>query len=51
VPVQGPLHWAAGIKERLAYPAQRELILDVLATLEQDPAVTGLSAHLLAVAH
>jgi len=51
VPVQGPLQWAPGIKERLADPAQRELILDVLAALEQDPAVTGLSAHLLAVAH
>ena len=50
VPVQGPLQWAPGIKERLADAAQRELILDVLATLEQDPAVTGLSAHLLGVA-
>jgi hypothetical protein len=28
----------------------RQFILDVLATMEQDPAIAGLSAHLLAVA-
>jgi SAM-dependent methyltransferase len=50
VPVQGPLHWAPGIKDRLADPDQRHLILDTLAEMERDPAITGLSAHLLAVA-
>jgi hypothetical protein len=50
LPVQGPLHWAPGIKDRLADPGQRQLILDMLAEMERDPAVTGLSAHLLAIA-
>jgi SAM-dependent methyltransferase len=50
LPVQGPLHWAPGIKDRLADPGQRQLILDVLAEMEGDPAITGLSAHLLAIA-
>lgn len=50
VPVEGPLHWAPGIRDRLADPAQRELVLGVLATIEGDPAIAGLSAHLLAIA-
>ena len=50
LPVQGPLHWAPGIKDRLADPGQRQLILDMLAEMERDPAIIGLSAHLLAVA-
>jgi SAM-dependent methyltransferase len=50
LPVQGPLHWAPGIKDRLADPGQRQLVLDTLAEMERDPAVTGLSAHMLAIA-
>lgn len=50
VPVEGPLYWAPGLAERLADPAQRELILDCLAAIEHDPAITGASSHLLAIA-
>jgi hypothetical protein len=50
LPVQGPLQWAPGIKDRLTDPGQRQLILDMLAEMERDPAITGLSAHLLAIA-
>jgi SAM-dependent methyltransferase len=49
LPVEGPLHWAPDIRTRLADPAQRQLILDVLATMEQDPAAAGATAHLLAL--
>jgi SAM-dependent methyltransferase len=50
VPVQGPLHWVPDISGRLADPGQRRLILDMLDVTERDPAIAGLSAHLLAVA-
>jgi SAM-dependent methyltransferase len=50
VPVEGPLAWAPGLEDRLADPAQRELILDSLAAIEHDPAITGASSHLLAIA-
>jgi len=50
LPIEGPLHWAPGIRERLTDPAQREIVLDVLSTMEADPAITNASAHLLAVA-
>jgi SAM-dependent methyltransferase len=50
LPVQGPLQWAPGIRDRLADPGQRELVLGLLAEMERDPASTGLSAHLLAIA-
>jgi SAM-dependent methyltransferase len=50
LPVEGPLYWAPGLADRLADPAQRELILDVIASIEHDPAITGASAHLLAIA-
>jgi SAM-dependent methyltransferase len=49
LPVEGPLFWAPGIQDRLADPAQRELVLEVLATMEQDPALRAATAHLLAV--
>jgi len=48
--VEGPLHWAPGLADRLADPGQRQFILDVLAAMEDDPAIAGLSAHLLAAA-
>jgi SAM-dependent methyltransferase len=50
LPVEGPLHWAPGIRDRLADPVQRQLILDVLAVMERDPAMAGATAHLLAFA-
>jgi hypothetical protein len=51
LPVEGPLHWAPGICDRLSDPAQRQLILDVLAATENDPAMAGATAHLLAISH
>jgi SAM-dependent methyltransferase len=51
LPVEGPLHWAPGIHGRLADPAQRQLILGVLAAMEHDPAIAGATAHLLAIGH
>jgi hypothetical protein len=50
MPVEGPLAWAPGLEGRLAEPAQRQLILDSLAAIEHDPAITGASSHLLAIA-
>jgi SAM-dependent methyltransferase len=49
LPVEGPLFWAPGMEDRLADPAQRELVLEVLATMEQDAALRAATAHLLAV--
>jgi SAM-dependent methyltransferase len=51
VPVEGPLPWTPGLAGRLTDPGQRQYILDVLAEMEHDPAITGLSSHLLAAAH
>jgi len=51
VAVEGPMHWAPDISERLADPVQRQLVLDVLAVMDDDPAVAGATAHLMAVAH
>lgn len=49
LPVEGPLHWAPGIRDRLSDPAQRQLILSTLAAMEHDPAVAGVTGHLLAI--
>jgi SAM-dependent methyltransferase len=49
LPVEGPLHWAPGIQDRLSDPAQRRLILDTLAAMEHDPAIAGATSHLLAI--
>ena len=51
LPVEGVLHWAPGIRERLLDADQRVLILDVLAAMEEDPGTTNATAHLLAVAN
>lgn len=51
LPVEGPLAWAPDIKRRLADREQRELILDVLAVIERDAAMTSATGHLLAIAH
>ncbi|HEY1642920.1 MAG TPA: methyltransferase domain-containing protein [Streptosporangiaceae bacterium] len=49
LPIEGPLHWAPGIADRLSDPGQRRLILDTLAAMEHDPAVAGATSHLLAI--
>jgi SAM-dependent methyltransferase len=49
LPVEGPLYWAPGIQDRLADPAQRDLILHTLTAMESDPAIAGATAHLLAI--
>jgi len=46
LPIEGPLHWAPGIRDRLADPGERQLILDTLAAIEHDPAIAGATAHL-----
>ena len=49
LPVEGLLHWAPGLQDRLSDPAQRQLILNTLAAMEHDPAITGATGHLLAI--
>jgi SAM-dependent methyltransferase len=49
LPVEGPLHWAPGIQERLSDPEQRRLILGTLAAMEHDQAIAGATSHLLAI--
>ncbi len=49
LPVEGPFHWAPGLTERLADPEQLALLLEVLETVERDPAMANASSHLLAV--
>lgn len=49
LPVEGVLHWAPDIEDRLADPAQRRLVLDFLATIEADASACATTAHLLAV--
>jgi SAM-dependent methyltransferase len=49
LPVEGPLHWAPGIEDRMNDPDQRQLILDTLAAMEHDPAIAAATAHLLAI--
>jgi len=49
LPVEGPLHWAPGIQDRLSDPGQCRLILQTLAAMEHDPAIAGATAHLLAI--
>ena len=49
LPVEGMLGWAPGIADRLADDEQRELILDLLAGIEGDPALLAATSHLLAV--
>jgi SAM-dependent methyltransferase len=49
LPIEGLLHWAPGIQDRLTDPAQRQFILGTLAAMEHDPAIGGATAHLLAI--
>ena len=48
VPIEGVLHWAPGMRDRLADPAQLSVVLAVLAAMETDPSTTGATAHMLA---
>jgi SAM-dependent methyltransferase len=49
LPIEGPFHWAPDIGERLADPGQLELILEIMTTIEADPAMTNATSHLFAV--
>jgi hypothetical protein len=49
LPIEGPLHWAPGIRERLSDPVQQQLILNTLAAMEDDPAIACATAHILAI--
>lgn len=49
LPIEGPFHWAPGMAERLADAGERDQLLDLLARIEDDPALTAASPHLLAV--
>lgn len=49
LPIEGMLHWAPGIRDRLSDPAQRQVILDTLAAMEHDPAIADATPHLLAI--
>ena len=49
LPVEGMLGWAPGISDRLADESQRELVLDLLAETESDPALRAATSHLLGV--
>jgi SAM-dependent methyltransferase len=49
--LEGPGWILPDVVERMANPRQRAALLRVARMLETEPAVTGCSAHLLAVAH
>jgi SAM-dependent methyltransferase len=49
--VEGIAHWMPDITARLADPADRALILELVANTEREPAVLGATAHLLAATH
>lgn len=48
--VEGPAWCTAGFVEAWGDGAQRQSLLDFLATIEKEPSVQGASAHLIAVA-
>ena len=48
--VEGMAIWQPGLEARWSDPAAREVILDAARAIEDEPALRGLSAHLLAVA-
>ncbi len=49
VGVEGPAWLAPDIEARLADPAKQRQLLEILKTVETEPALIGASAHLLAV--
>jgi hypothetical protein len=48
--IEGPGWILSDIADRMANPRQRSTLLRVAQLLEREPAVAGISAHLLAVA-
>jgi len=50
LPVEGMAHWIPDLRDRLADPARRALLLELLDSTEREPAILGATAHLLAVA-
>ncbi|ANY06498.1 class I SAM-dependent methyltransferase [Pseudonocardia sp. HH130630-07] len=50
LPVEGPLQWAPDLSSRLADPDGRAFVLRCLERLERDPAITGSTSHLMALA-
>jgi hypothetical protein len=48
--VEGPGGWLPDVGERLADPTRRDRVLFAARAVEAEPALLGLSAHLLAVA-
>ncbi len=47
--IEGPGYWYPDLEERLDDQARAELVLGAARTLESEPTVIGVSAHLLAV--
>lgn len=50
IAVEGPVWSATRFEEAWNDPAQREKLMEFLSLIEQEPAILGASAHLLAVA-
>jgi SAM-dependent methyltransferase len=49
VPCEGPLVWCGRLDRILADPGERELMLDLLRRVEDEPSLLGATSHLLAV--
>jgi SAM-dependent methyltransferase len=50
VAVEGPSWFLPDLPERLADPARREVVLEVLRAIEHEPSLMGASGHFLAIA-
>jgi SAM-dependent methyltransferase len=50
VAVEGPSWFLPDLPERLADPARREVVLEVVRAIEHEPSLMGASGHFLAVA-
>jgi hypothetical protein len=46
----GSLLWFTDVRERLADPASKAALLDILRMVEADPGIVGISGNLMAVA-
>jgi SAM-dependent methyltransferase len=50
LPIEGPLWLSSYVKENFNDPGRRELYLELMRRLEQEPSLLGVSAHHLVVA-
>jgi hypothetical protein len=50
LPVEGIAHWLPDIADRLADPARRAVVLELIERSEREPEIVGATSHLLAVA-